>query len=105
MGFHWLGLILSVLIIYSFLKDWGITVTAILVIPVTVLITLVAMWMVGSDDTRRCSMAERGQSGSFPCQRSASGSEAVQGVKCGLAGTSMSKTAPGRATRHTSSIQ
>ena len=41
------GLILSVLIIYSFLKNWGITVTAILVIPVTVLITLVAMWMVG----------------------------------------------------------
>jgi CzcA family heavy metal efflux pump len=41
------GLILSVLIIYLFLKNWGITFTAILVIPVTVLITLVAMWMVG----------------------------------------------------------
>ena len=41
------GLILSVVIIYLFLKNWGITFTAILVIPVTVLITLVAMWMVG----------------------------------------------------------
>ena len=41
------GLILSVLILYCFLKNWGITFTAILVIPVTVLITLVAMWVVG----------------------------------------------------------
>lgn len=37
------GLILSVLIIFLFLKNWGITLTAIVVIPVTVLITLVAM--------------------------------------------------------------
>jgi len=37
------GLILSVLILYLFLKDWGTTLTAVLVIPVTVLITLVAM--------------------------------------------------------------
>jgi CzcA family heavy metal efflux pump len=37
------GLILSVVIIYLFLKNWGTTLTAIVVIPVTVLITLVAM--------------------------------------------------------------
>jgi CzcA family heavy metal efflux pump len=37
------GLILSVVIIYLFLKSWGTTFTATLVIPVTVLITLVAM--------------------------------------------------------------
>jgi len=37
------GLVLSVLIIFLFLKNWGITLTAIVVIPVTVLITLVAM--------------------------------------------------------------
>jgi CzcA family heavy metal efflux pump len=41
------GLILSVLIVYFFLKNWGITFTAILVIPVTVLVTLVAMRAVG----------------------------------------------------------
>ena len=34
------GLILSVVIIYFFLKDWGTTLIAIVVIPVTVLITL-----------------------------------------------------------------
>lgn len=37
------GLLLSVTIIYAFLKNWRITLTAILVIPITVLITLVAM--------------------------------------------------------------
>ena len=37
------GLILSVVIIYLFLKNWGTTLTAIVVIPVTVLITLLAM--------------------------------------------------------------
>jgi CzcA family heavy metal efflux pump len=42
------GLMLSVFIIYFFLKNWGITLTAIIVIPVTVLITLVAMRMTGS---------------------------------------------------------
>jgi CzcA family heavy metal efflux pump len=42
-----LGLILSVFIIYFFLKNWGVTLTAIVVIPVTVLITIVAMWMAG----------------------------------------------------------
>jgi CzcA family heavy metal efflux pump len=41
------GLILSVFILYLFLKNWGITFTAILVIPVTVLITLVAMQVAG----------------------------------------------------------
>lgn len=41
------GLILSVLIIYLFLKNWGITLTAITVIPVTVLITVVAMRVAG----------------------------------------------------------
>ena len=41
------GLILSVVIIYLFLKNWGTTLTAIIVIPVTILITLVAMWLSG----------------------------------------------------------
>lgn len=37
------GLVLSVAIIFLFLKNWGTTLTAIVVIPVSVLITLVAM--------------------------------------------------------------
>jgi CzcA family heavy metal efflux pump len=41
------GLLLSVVILYLFLKDWGVTLTAIVVIPVTVLITLVAMKVAG----------------------------------------------------------
>jgi multidrug efflux pump subunit AcrB len=41
------GLILSIFILYFFLKSWGITFTAILVIPVTVLITVLAMQVVG----------------------------------------------------------
>ena len=41
------GLVLSVLILFLFLKHWRITLTAILVIPVTVLITVLAMWAVG----------------------------------------------------------
>jgi multidrug efflux pump subunit AcrB len=41
------GLILSVLIIYLFLKNWGTTLTAIVVIPVTVLVTLLAMKAAG----------------------------------------------------------
>jgi CzcA family heavy metal efflux pump len=40
------GLILSVLILFFFLKDWGSVMTAIVTIPVTVLITLVAMKLV-----------------------------------------------------------
>jgi len=41
------GLVLSILIIYSFLKSWGTTLVATLVIPVTVLITLVSMRLTG----------------------------------------------------------
>jgi CzcA family heavy metal efflux pump len=41
------GLILSVVIIYLFLKNWGTTLTAIIVIPVTVLVTLMAMKLTG----------------------------------------------------------
>jgi CzcA family heavy metal efflux pump len=41
------GLILSVFIIYLFLRNWGTTLTAIVVIPVTVLVTLVAMRSAG----------------------------------------------------------
>jgi CzcA family heavy metal efflux pump len=37
------GLILSVIILFLFLKDWGSTIVAIVVIPVTVLVTLLAM--------------------------------------------------------------
>jgi len=37
------GLILSVLILFAFLKNWGSVLTAIVTIPITVLITLVAM--------------------------------------------------------------
>jgi multidrug efflux pump subunit AcrB len=45
------GLILSVIIIYFFLRNWGTTLTAIVVIPVTVLITLVAMRLAGLAST------------------------------------------------------
>ncbi|MCX6905286.1 MAG: efflux RND transporter permease subunit, partial [Verrucomicrobia bacterium] len=41
------GLILSVVIIYLFLKNWGTTLTATIVIPVTVLVTLAAMKLAG----------------------------------------------------------
>jgi CzcA family heavy metal efflux pump len=41
------GLILSVAIIYLFLKNWGTTLTAVVVIPVTVLVTLVVMRSAG----------------------------------------------------------
>ncbi len=41
------GLVLSILILYSFLKSWGTTLVATLVIPVTVLITLVSMKLAG----------------------------------------------------------
>jgi CzcA family heavy metal efflux pump len=41
------GLILSIVIIYLFLKNWGTTLVATLVIPVTVLVTLVAMKLMG----------------------------------------------------------
>ena len=42
-----IGLILSVVIIYFFLKNWGTTLTAVVVIPVTVLVTLIAMKLTG----------------------------------------------------------
>ena len=42
-----LGLILSVVIIYAFLKNWGATLTAAVVIPVTVLITLLFLRVTG----------------------------------------------------------
>ena len=41
------GLLLSVAIIYLFLRNWGTTLVAVVVIPVTVLITLVAMTLAG----------------------------------------------------------
>jgi CzcA family heavy metal efflux pump len=41
------GLILSVVIIYLFLRNWGTTLTAVTVIPVTVLVTLVVMHATG----------------------------------------------------------
>jgi CzcA family heavy metal efflux pump len=42
-----IGLLLSVLILYGFLRNWGTTIVATLVIPITVLVTFVAMWIVG----------------------------------------------------------
>ena len=41
------GLLLSVIILWAFLKNWGTTFVAILVIPVTVLVTFLAMWLAG----------------------------------------------------------
>ncbi|MCX6556770.1 MAG: efflux RND transporter permease subunit [Candidatus Aminicenantes bacterium] len=41
------GLFLSILILYFFLKNWGTTMIATLVIPVTVLVTLLAMKFAG----------------------------------------------------------
>lgn len=42
-----IGLLLSIVILYAFLRNWGTTFVAILVIPVTVLVTFLAMWLVG----------------------------------------------------------
>jgi CzcA family heavy metal efflux pump len=42
-----IGLILSVAILYGFLRNWGTTLVATLVIPITVLVTFVAMGIVG----------------------------------------------------------
>jgi hydrophobe/amphiphile efflux-1 (HAE1) family protein len=42
-----IGLLLSVIILYAFLRNWGTTFIAILVIPVTILVTFLAMWLVG----------------------------------------------------------
>lgn len=41
------GLLLSVVILYAFLRNWGTTFVAILVIPVTVLVTFLTMWLAG----------------------------------------------------------
>jgi CzcA family heavy metal efflux pump len=41
------GLFLSVFVLFAFLKNWGATLVAAIVIPVTVLITLVSMKMTG----------------------------------------------------------
>ncbi len=40
-----IGLLLSVAILYGFLRNWGTTLVAILVIPVTILATFLAMWL------------------------------------------------------------
>ncbi|HVT04444.1 MAG TPA: efflux RND transporter permease subunit [Thermoanaerobaculia bacterium] len=42
-----IGLLLSVLILYGFLRSWGTTLVATVVIPVTILVTVLAMWLVG----------------------------------------------------------
>ena len=39
------GLLLSVVILYAFLRNWGTTIVAIVVIPVTILVTFLAMWL------------------------------------------------------------
>ena len=40
-----IGLLLSIVILYAFLRNWGATFVAILVIPVTILVTFLAMWL------------------------------------------------------------
>jgi hydrophobe/amphiphile efflux-1 (HAE1) family protein len=40
-----IGLLLSVVILFVFLRNWGTTFVAVLVIPVTVLATFLAMWL------------------------------------------------------------
>jgi CzcA family heavy metal efflux pump len=40
-----IGLLLSVVILYVFLRNWGTTLVAIVVIPVTILVTFLAMWL------------------------------------------------------------
>src|SRR6266404_75816 len=42
-----IGLLLSVVILFAFLRNWGTTFVAALVIPVTVLATFLAMWLAG----------------------------------------------------------
>src|SRR6185295_10370272 len=42
-----IGLLLSVVILYAFLRNWGTTLVAIVVIPVTILVTFLAMWLAG----------------------------------------------------------
>ena len=58
-----IGLLLSVVILYAFLRNWGTTFVAILVIPVTVLVTFLAMWLARlsfrSDDAGRRGRGDR----------------------------------------------
>jgi len=42
-----IGLLLSIVIMYAFLRNWGTTAVAIVVIPVTILVTFLAMWLAG----------------------------------------------------------
>src|SRR5258705_11225503 len=42
-----IGLLLSVVILFAFLRNWSTTFVAVLVIPVTVLTTFLAMWLAG----------------------------------------------------------
>jgi CzcA family heavy metal efflux pump len=42
-----IGLVLSVLIMWGFLRSWGTTLVATVVIPVTILVTILAMWLAG----------------------------------------------------------
>jgi CzcA family heavy metal efflux pump len=42
-----IGLLLSVAILYAFLRNLGTTIVAMLVIPVTVLVTFLSMWLTG----------------------------------------------------------
>jgi CzcA family heavy metal efflux pump len=42
-----IGLGLSILILYGFLRSWGTTLVATVVIPVTILVTILVMWLVG----------------------------------------------------------
>src|SRR5262249_5185996 len=39
--------VLSVLIVWGFLRSWGTTLVATVVIPMTLLVTILAMWLVG----------------------------------------------------------
>jgi CzcA family heavy metal efflux pump len=42
-----IGLVLSVLILYGFLRNWGTTLVATIVIPVTILVTILVMYLAG----------------------------------------------------------
>jgi len=42
-----IGLVLSVLIMWGFLRSWGTTLVATVVIPMTILVTILAMWLAG----------------------------------------------------------
>ena len=42
-----IGLVLSILILYGFLRSWGTTLVATVVIPISILVTILVMWIVG----------------------------------------------------------